>query len=497
MTTQTHEFEAEWPEPEARYLRSELPEPPALPLEAVFGPIWADWICKAAAAKGAPPDYVMAALIAVAGTLIGNTRWVSPWLGWKEPPILWFANIGMPSMNKSPGFDAVLGPLKELERAARKEFDDSFSAYREKAEIAKLAEAHWKETAKTAIREGHEPPAKPANANPGPQPVPPRYSLNDATVERIGVILASQPRGVLMFRDELAGWLQNMTRYSGGGSDRPFWLEAYGGRSFSVERMGRDPVYIEFLSVGVLGGIQPDRLSSLLLKTEDDGLLARFIPVWPNPAPISRPETGSDEGFLTTAMDRLLNLQMPIGKEGNVQPWYVPFSDEAAQACQTYREAVGAWETGAEGLLLSFIGKLPGLAVRLSLILSFLDYAAYGENQPEDIEVDAFRRAAHFMEFYALPMARRAYAEAALVKPERAARRLVGIIKERGLKWFNSREILRIEKAGLKTKIELDPALSLLEEANVIRQRKTQPGAKGGAPQRLFDVNPALWSKSN
>jgi len=30
----------------------------------------------------------------------------------------------------------------------------------------------------------------------------------------------------LMARDELAGWLHGMTLYAGGGSDRPFWLEA-------------------------------------------------------------------------------------------------------------------------------------------------------------------------------------------------------------------------------------------------------------------------------
>jgi len=36
-----------------------------------------------------------------------------------------------------------------------------------------------------------------------------------------------------------------MTRYAGGGSDRPFWLEAYGGRGHTVERMGRPPVQVD------------------------------------------------------------------------------------------------------------------------------------------------------------------------------------------------------------------------------------------------------------
>ena len=198
-----------------------------------------------------------------------------------------------------------------------------------------------------------------------------------------------------------------MTRYSGGSSDRPFWLEAYGGRAFMVERMGRDAVYIDFLSVGVLGGIQPDRLKSLLFKTDDDGLLARFLPVWPHPAPIKRPGEGGDDTFLSAALERLIALQMPANVDGTLHPWVVPFTDEAATLFQTCRETVRRWEAGAEGLLLSFIGKLPGLAVRLSRILAFLDFAADGFEQPDAISVNAFGRAAHFVETYVLPMSRR------------------------------------------------------------------------------------------
>jgi hypothetical protein len=100
----------------------------------------------------------------------------------------------------------------------------------------------------------------------------------------------------------LAGWLEGMQRYSGGGSDRPFWLEAFGGRGFTVERMGREPLTIDRLSIGVLGGIQPDRLKSLLFKSDDDGLLARFVPIWPEPAPLRRPQAWADETLMEAAL---------------------------------------------------------------------------------------------------------------------------------------------------------------------------------------------------
>jgi hypothetical protein len=43
-----------------------------------------------------------------------------------------------------------------------------------------------------------------------------------------------------------------------------------------------------------------------------------------------------------------------------------------------FRKAVRGWEDGAEGLMLSFLGKLPGMTARLALVLAFLDWAADG-----------------------------------------------------------------------------------------------------------------------
>lgn len=486
-------FKSDWLDPEARFLRPELPKPPAIPLEDVLGARWARWIRQAAQSKAAPPDYVAAALLSVAGALIGNTRWASPWDGWAEPPVIWAMAIGSPSMNKSPGLDAVLTPLKRMEREARAKVELVLSEWRGKAEIAKLAEQTWKEAVKSALKADEKMPAKPEAANPGPEPVLPRLALTDATVEKIGVILAGQPRGALLARDELSGWLMGMTRYSGGGSDRPFWLEAYGGRAYSVERMGRDPVYIDRLTVGVLGGIQPDKLKTLLFKSDDDGLLARFLPVWPEAAPIKRPELGSDDGFLQSAFERLLSLEMPEDETGAKRPWFVQFNEDARCLLDEFRLTARGWETGAEGLLLSFAGKLPGLTIRLSLILAYLDWAGGEAEVPGEISRAHFGRAAHFVEAYVLPMARRAYADGSTPKAERAARRLVSIIQEQGWRGFTTRDVLRMERAGLSTKADLDPALSLLEDAHIVRTIPEPAKAQGGRPARLFSVNPALW----
>jgi len=142
--------------------------------------------------------------------------------------------------------------------------------------------------------------------------------------------------------------------------------------------------------------------------------------------------------------------------------------------------------------MLSFLGKLPGLTARLALVLAFLELAAEGAEEPHSISVQHFGRAAHLVEAYFLPMARRAYADAATPKAERAARRLVGIIRKQGWQRFTSRDVLRLDRAGLGNKDELNPALALLEDGDCIRPVETTVNPQGGRPQRLFLVNPAL-----
>jgi len=490
-------FKPDWPSPDNRYLRSELPAPPSLPLEDVFSPRWSSWMRAAAEAKAAPPDYVMAGALSVCGALIGNSRWPSPWQGWTEPPVLWAVAIGNPSMNKSPGLDAVLNPLKKVERALREQAQSEVTEWKARAEVAKLAESAWKEAVKVAIKSGDSVPSRPASANAGKEPIIPRLAVTDTTVEKLAVIASVQPRGALLARDELAGWLLGMSRYSSGGSDRPFWLEAYGGRSYSVEHMGRDSVYVDRLSVGVIGGIQPDRLRSLLMKTDDDGLLARFLPVWPIPAPVKRPDLSYDESFMENIIHRLLSLHMHTDENGTVRPRIISFSEDSRVLLDSFREIARGWESDAEGLLLSFIGKLAGLAVRLSLVIGMMEWASGEAEEPQEITVQHFGRAAHLVESYLLPMARRAYTDASIPKAERAARRLVKLIQEKGWRQFATREVLRSGQSGLTNSDDLNPALSALEEADIIRSVSTSSGVQGGRPQRLFTVNPVVFRSAH
>jgi hypothetical protein len=112
-------------------------------------------------------------------------------------------------------------------------------------------------------------------------------------------------------------------------------------------------------------------------------------------------------------------------------------------------------------------------------------------NLPGEVDADHFKRAAELVGNYVLPMARRAYADAAVPQAERSARRMVATIREKQWKSFTARQVTKLERAGLAT-AELTPALALLEDADCIREVLQPAQPQGGRPSRLFIVNPAL-----
>ncbi|GAA6147773.1 hypothetical protein NBRC116586_08350 [Pseudooceanicola nitratireducens] len=486
-------FNPRWPDPDPRYLSEIQSPPPPLHIESVLSPEWTHWIKGAAEATSAPPDYIFMALLTVAGSLLGNTRWAAPWVDWEEPPILWTALIGTPSMNKSPALNAIISPLRSAERTRRTEAQKCHEAWRQEADKAKIIEAAWKDAVKAATKEGSEAPARPKAADIGPEPVLPRLAMSDATIEKVTAILAQQPRGVLVVRDELAGWVQSMSRYTSGG-DRQFWIETYGGRSYSVERMGRSPIDIARLSASVIGNIQPDRLRTQFLNSQDDGFVARVLPIWPERAPLTRPSADHRTNLLPTAIDRLLSLQMVRDAQGHYEPKRLPFTPQAMKLLEEFRHKVRAWEDRSEGIMVSFTGKLHGLSVRLSLILTFLEWVVSDRSEPETISAEVFATASNLIETYLLPMAQRAYAPAAYSGKERAGRKLMALLHTRRATAISTREIQRAGRSGLQSKEEVDRAISALVEADILRSSEAPPSSRGGRPARKYSVNPAIFT---
>ena len=70
-------------------------------------------------------------------------------------------------------------------------------------------------------------------------------------------LLNQNPNGLLLFRDELSGFLHTMDR-PGHENDRAFYCEAWNGAgAYTYDRIGRGTLHIRAACLSVLGGIQP------------------------------------------------------------------------------------------------------------------------------------------------------------------------------------------------------------------------------------------------
>jgi hypothetical protein len=474
-------------------LRLHRRPPPALPIE-VFGDRWARWISDAAAASACPVDYVVAPLLASISVLIGNARWAQANEGWSEPPHLWMCSVGDSGGGKSPGADPLMRRvLPVIENKMMGDFPERLREHQAAAETAKARKESWEKEVRTAAKMGNAPPLPPQDIDPI-EPQMPRLRLNDATIEKVAAILATAaPKGVLMVRDEIAGFLLGMNSYNDGA--RAFWIESYGGRPYRVERMKyAQPIDIHYLAVGWFGGTQPDRLAQLM-REGDDGLLARFCWFWPDATPFNLTRRTPNAAWAVDALERLRILEMGPS-QGTPAPVPVPLVEPALRLMVEFGQQMQDRQQNAGGLMRSAYGKARGLALRLALNLEYLWWAAEDGMAPPPATISelAFLSAAQLVDDYLMPMAERVYGDAAAKKVDRDAATLARWIRQHRPEEVHVRTMQReVRLPGLGDAESIHSACGALVEAGWLAKA---PRANGNDRQRAaYPVSALLWAE--
>jgi hypothetical protein len=318
------------------------------------------FVSEGAAAIGCDASFLTLPLLTMAGAALGANRWLEVKPGWRVPPILWSAIIGRSGTNKSPALNLISGLLVPVMKQWRDQYRIAMEGDHE-------AGLQYEKRVQAWSRK------KESNDVPAPRPAPPaqrRLVVTDTTIEQLTTILAENPRGLVLVRDELDGWLQSFTRYSGS-SDKPFWLNCYSGLPHPVDRRGRGVVaFLDCPLVAVCGGIQPEIMRSRMRgENQDSGLLARFVVACPPPM-LRR---WRKEIIKTTTREGMANamLQLVEAEESTLI-----LSVEAENSFSAWVDANGlviADATDAEAACLSKIEELPA---RLAVILHSLDDAA-------------------------------------------------------------------------------------------------------------------------
>jgi hypothetical protein len=456
------------------------------PVDALPEPL-RSFVVEAAAALACDPCFVALPALAVVAGLIGNTRTIRLKRDWQEPAVLWTAVVAYSGTVKSPAARLVLAPLFRMQR----ELLDKHKAAMEAFEAAKAM--HEKELKACA---------RGAGTDPGPmveKPVCKRFVCSDITIERLAEILQDNPRGVLVHRDELAGWVGSFGRYrgKGGGSDLPAWLEMHRAETVIVDRKGDDrkTVFVPRAAVSVSGGIQPGTLARVVATEEalESGLLARLL----LGRPPRTPKVWSDAEISQAAQERYEGLlkrlaALPVGQEtggeaaqaagqkdgGEMVPVPLSLSPEARREWVAFFKEWAAEQAAAEGPLAAALAKLEGYAARLALIHHVVTHVGLETDDRREIGIKSISAGITLARWFG-GEARRLYAELVETEDERQTRQLVEYITARGGR-ITARELQRSGPSRFRPAGAAEKALTCLVNNRLAewRQREAPQGGR-------------------
>lgn len=203
------------------------------PVDALPGPM-AKFVEQAAAALPAPADLVALPAIVAAGSAIGNSVTIKAKEGWIETAAIYGVVVADPGSKKSPAQAVATAPIMTRDTGAT------------------------------------------------------RTWTGDVTMERHAELLHQNPRGVAVFREEIAGWIKSLNQYKGGkGADKEFYLSAWSGVPQRVDRKNGTDLFIPRPFISLVGGVPTAVLLDIASRqVHGDGFLERMLFAFPESVPI-------------------------------------------------------------------------------------------------------------------------------------------------------------------------------------------------------------------
>lgn len=191
-------------------------------------------------------DYMCCAALWGISSIVGNSSVIEVKAGWKEFANIWVACVGSAGVGKTPSIAMATRPFERIN-------SDLITQYPRKHK-------EWVD----------------ANGDDENEPKPEQFIVNDITIEALVSLHSKNQNAIAMFREELDGWVKNMSRYSNG-SDLPFWLSTWSGKAVSMNRKSGDS-YLARPFVPILGGVQPAILESFSTEeNKSNGFLDRIL----------------------------------------------------------------------------------------------------------------------------------------------------------------------------------------------------------------------------
>ena len=486
----TEETEA-WPE----LLPFDTLDLPAFPASVLPG-VLRDWVEAESHATQTPADLAGLLALATCSAAIARAIEVEPRPGWREPVNLFTAILLEPGNRKSAVFADAVAPLRKLEAELIE--DARPSVAREQSE-RRQSEARLKKLEKLAaekedLEARHEAGELAADLAAQPEPALPRLIVDDATEEKLGMMLAEQGGRIASMSPEGGVFDLMAGRYSKGGTPQfGVYLMGHSGDDLVTDRVSRKSLRVVRPALTCAYAMQPAVVEGLAenVAFRGRGLLARFLYAFPkswigrreiSPTPVSE---ATKENYRRTVQ----TLAENIGNIGSAsEPVVLRLSSDAAVVFH-------AWETKVENLLddggdmevmRDWGAKLAGATLRIAAVLHCV------EHNVESPITEATIRASVKIACYLIP-----HAEAVLdlmretdgSKPK-DAQYLLRWIDRHGKRQFTKSGAQHHGKRRFPKADDINHALGELTRRGYIRPMPSPPVAPGRPPSPSYEVNP-------
>jgi hypothetical protein len=447
------------------------------PLTALPEPI-KSFCGETATALNADPAFVALPALAAVAACIGGSRIVRLKKGWSEPSVIWSVIVGDSGTLKTPAYVKAVQHLFDIQQDLRRDYDQEHRTWAEQ------------------IREyrNRSRRARGGRGSQGPPPAEPPYRqivTSDITIEALAESLENNPHGILVARDELAGWLGSFRRFKGrdGGSDLPNWLEIFRAGAINVDRKTGEKkhYFVRRACVSITGTTQPRTLQrSFSEEFLESGGAARMLIAWPP----RRPKTWSPleihpdtEATFHALLDAARNLAFRQVAGRNNVPNVLRLNAEAQDVWIGFVNSWGQEQAQFDGELAAAFSKLEAYCGRFCLLYHIADHLRLGKDDLQTpVGIEAVTAGITLARWFAAEAAR-VYSMLSESDEQRDARRLIEFIRSRGGQ-ITVRDLMRMNNHKYPTAEDAKAALDALVEGGMGTWEEPPETPSGGTCAR-------------
>lgn len=332
-------------------------------------------------------DFTAASFLTVFAAAMGNTWSVRFMTGWISRPIIYMVLVGSPSCGKTPPLQQAVAPLLKLDGEYDMIYCKEMETYRQWERMsAKQREKH-------SLPEAMKMPQRKCHV------------VVDSTVEALIGALRDNPRGVLIYKDEIDSLLSNFNRYNG--SDEGYFLSLFSGTPFKYSRKSsNEHIFLSNPYCSIIGSTQPGRLGEQFGgKRMMNGFSSRFLKVYPEIDEMpSWNDTAMPDGVLEEwgrIIRKVVTVTPSTDQEGKATSIELLLSQESKLRIIQWKDEVNNKvyaETDSDAVR-ALCGKLETYLVRFCLVIQIM-HCICGESGMDKIEPGTAELAIRLTEYF-------------------------------------------------------------------------------------------------